>query len=410
MCEPGVALFAPVRGRGVRRNRGTGTLGLVALCLWAGAAISPPLQSAFAAEPKATARAKGAAPRPVDETQLRSTMAALGREFKRFDTDRFVILSDADAGWTRSRATVLEVTARRFEDAMAQMGLRVAAPKNKLMCVLIKDHERFEAFAAAQDGVTARWIGGYYSIRTNRVAFFDPRTSPDYVNADDRLAEARKQAQRAEEGAERARRNGERDAAETYRMIARHVRSEIQDREASLGAQAARTSAAKTAHEAAHLLAFNQGLQMRSKSYPFWLSEGFATCFEPATEEDARKGRFGPDVAVPRRDQDLARARAEGRTLPLSVLVTVDAPPDHDAEAAGAMYAQAHSLFRFLFEQDPKAMGGMFLDLSREETPPSPQRLLTLFEARFGAIDQVERRWLNWAGPAGAVATVATDE
>ncbi len=375
------------------KHGGTLVLGALAGTLWVGVALTPAVKIASAQN--AAASQRDAAVR-ADENQIRETLAALGPGFRRSETKRFVVLSDGDAGWTRTRGNLLETTAERFEDALSEMGLVAQPARSKLLCVLIADHERFEAFAAAQDGVLARWIGGYYAVKSNRIVFFDPRTSPDFAEADEKLDEARRQADRADERAAQARREGRRDVAEAYRAIARHVRSEVEGNEQSLGRQAARSSAAKTAHEAAHLLAFNRGLQMRSRAYPFWMSEGFATCFEPQSEDDAQRGRFGPGRAVPQRDRDLARALTEGRVVPLQALLAID-EPSGDGEAVSALYAQAHSLFRFLYEQDARALGGLFVDLSREAGEVAAGRHVELFEARFGSPAEVERKWRAWA-------------
>lgn len=384
------------------KHGGTLVLGALASAMWLGVALTPALTSA--ASPH-DARPREVGPR-VDEAQVRETLAALGPEFRRTETRQFVVLSDGDAAWTRTRAALLDATADRFEEAMAEMGLAAQASRHKLLCVLFNDHDRFEAFAAAQDGVIARWVGGYYAVKANRIVFFDPRTSPDFARADEKLEEARREAQRADERADRARREGRRDMAEAYRSIAQHVRNEVSGQEASLGQQASRSGASKTVHEAAHLLAFNRGLQMRSRAYPFWMSEGFATCFEPASEEDARRGRFGPGRAVPQRDRDFAEAIARGQTLPLRTLLTLE-EATHDGEGVGALYAQAHSLFRYLYKNDPKALGGLFLDLSRTEQEAKGDVFISMFEGRFGSVDVVERSWRASAWPkavAGATA------
>lgn len=382
---------------------GTLVWGALAGTLWMGVALTPAVK--IAAAQNSASGQRDAAPR-ADENQIRETLAALGPGFRRSETRRFVVLSDGDASWTRTRANLLETTAERFDDALSEMGLVPQPARSKLLCVLIADHDRFEAFATAQDGVLARWIGGYYAVKSNRIVFFDPRTSPDFAEADEKLDEARRQAERAEERATAARREGRRDVAEAYRAIARTVRNEVEGNERSLGRQAARSSAAKTAHEAAHLLAFNRGLQMRSMAYPFWMSEGFATCFEPLGEQEAQRGRFGPGHAVPQRDRDMARAFTEGRVVSLRTLLTID-EPSGDGEAVSALYAQAHSLFRFLYEQDARALGGLFVDIARENGEAATSggaRHLQLFEARFGDPAVVERKWRSWAERASLAA------
>ena len=81
------------------------------------------------------------------------------------------------------------------------------------------------------DSVDARWMGGYYEPVRNRVVAYDDRSS------------------------------------ESFRRIAHAPRAQ---------ADARRATRAKLAHEAAHLLAFNTGVQVRGVSYPEWFTEGLA--------------------------------------------------------------------------------------------------------------------------------------
>lgn len=335
----------------------------------------------------------GASPR-ADESQVSATLRALGPEFRRTETDHFVILSDSSRQWTRTRADILEQTADRFDDVMATMGLTPSAPRAKLLCVLFDDHDRFEAFAAAQDGVMARWVGGYYATGSNRVVFFNPRTGPGFDKADERVDEARRSAREAERGADEARRKGDDATAEVLQIIARRVTEDTKVAEDELAAHAARAAAGKTTHEALHLLAFNRGLQSRSRTYPFWMSEGFAASFEASSEEDAREGRFGPGHPVEVRERELDDAVRSGQLLPLRRLLVMEAAPVRDSAAAGVMYAQSYGFFRYLFERNPKALGALFSDLNAlPEGQVPPDRYLALFEARFGPLGQVERTW-----------------
>ena len=383
----------------------------LAAAIWGAVALTPWAKDALAAGQTRTVIASPKKEQiPVDEPQVAQSQRALGPGFKRIQTEHFVILSDGPGAWTRDKAQLLEITAERLAKVMNEMGLKFQPPRHKLMCVLIEDHDRFEAFAAAQDGVLARWIGGYYAVKTNRIVFFNPRTAPDFARADQDLEAARQQLRRAEDNADRARRKGEEQAENAYRFFAQSVRNQIERHESSIGDQAARSGASKTIHEAVHLLAFNCGLQMRSRAYPFWLSEGLATCFEPASEHDAKRGRFGPAHDVPVRDNELAHAIAQNSLIPLARFITLPEAPTGDAHAAGIMYAQAHSLFRFLYQRSPRAVGELFLDWSNlPPGDPKPARITELFEHRFGKINEVERAWRAWAATPARLVQATTD-
>lgn len=346
----------------------------------------------------------GSSPRgapPVDVASLRATLESLGEDFKSSETDHFIIVSDGEASWVRSTALLLEATNDCFNRFMGRLGLPIVQPREKLQCVLIRDHARFEAFAMGQDGVAAGWMGGYYATHTNRVVFYDAETSPEFLRARRRLEEFALEEKRGRDRARDARREGRKESEEAYRMLASHAREARERQHRVLADRAAQAGAAKTTHEAAHLLAFNRGLQLRSRQYPFWLSEGLATCFEAESVEAARKGRFGPDHPNPVREKEFGEALSEGELIPLEALVEMAAPAA-DENVARIMYAQAHSFFRWVYRYERAALAGLFSDIAREPAGGAggigPRRHGELFRARFGDPARLERRWLREAG------------
>lgn len=354
--------------------------------------------------------ASGAAPIPTDEEAVGATISALGASAARTHTDHFVIVGDADPAWARSTGLLLETTYERFERLMRHLKLPLAPPKSRLLCVLIKDHARFEAFARAQDNVDAGWMGGYYATHTNRVVFYDSETSPEFIAARERLAQIDEQAQRAKDDAARARRERKDDTADVYRSIAAKAEEASDRQRRQLADRAAQAGAAKATHEAAHLLAFNCGLQSRSRQYPFWLSEGLATCFEAESLAAAHKGLFGPDRDNPVRQRELAAAIAEGTLIPVEALIEMNAA-DPDEETARVMYAQAHSLYRWLHRHEREKLAGLYADIAREPAGMiPPRRQGELFRARFGPVARLERRWLHDAGAEALKLAAATDD
>lgn len=146
-------------------------------------------------------------------------------------TDRFLLLSDADPAWVREQGEWLERVATVFEDEARALGFRVNPPGAPLRVMLFAQRDEFIRFAREVDSVDARWMGGYYEPVRNRVVAYDDRSS------------------------------------ESFRRIAHAPRAQ---------ADARRATRAKLAHEAAHLLAFNSGVQVRGVSYPEWFTEGLA--------------------------------------------------------------------------------------------------------------------------------------
>lgn len=316
-----------------------------------------------------------------DESLVRETLAALGPEFRRTETAHFVVLSDADAAWTRARARLLEDARRQFYRAADRLGLDPLPHAHKLLCVLFADHERYLAFARAQDGLRADWVAGYYSPRANRVVFFDDRDSPEVRDA---LATLEGYQARADDARARAddARGADSRAADRLLASADALQSRIDAERARLHDAAAAISAAKTIHEAVHLLAFNAGVQTRHGEYPFWVSEGLAVAFEP----DDPSRPFGPDRENPARAAEFRRLVETGRVMPVAELVVLRAVPDHDAPTADVMYTQSWALFSFLHRRDRAALGRYLVAL-RERLPRealSDQDHLDLFRRHFG--------------------------
>lgn len=346
----------------------------------------------------------------VDEAVIAGVLASLGPGFGRYETDRFVIACDGSAAWSRSTGVLLETTFDRFERLMRHLGVPMIEPEQKLACVLIQDHDRFEAFALAQDGIEARWMGGYYATHTNRVVFYDTETAPDFVRARNRLNELNEQAERAREQASDARRQKRQEAEALYRTLATRARESGERQRRLLADRAAQAGAAKTTHEAAHLLAFNCGLQLRSRQYPFWLNEGLATCFEAESVEAARKGHFGPERENPVRQREFAAAIAEAALVPLEALVEMTAA-DPDEDVSRVMYAQAHALYRWLHRHERQSLAGLYADIAREPAGMiSAKRQGELFRARFGDPARLERRWLRDAGAEAMKIAAAGEE
>jgi hypothetical protein len=201
--------------------------------------------------------------------------------------------------------------------------------------------------------------------------------------------------------------------AEAYGSLAEAARADARRQRAELERQARAASVSKTLHEAAHLVAFNCGLQSRAHQYPFWMSEGLAACFEAAGEEEARRGRFGPEYENPTREREFAQALNEGALIPLEAFVEmVVVPGAHggDEETARVMYAQGYAFFRWAYRYEKERLAALFMDIAAE--PPGmigPRRQGELFARRFGDPGALEARWLRDAPRTRMIATGQDD-
>ncbi|MFG0292527.1 MAG: DUF1570 domain-containing protein [Phycisphaerales bacterium JB050] len=329
---------------------------------------------------------------PVDEGDLSLVRDQLGSrwyEFGRYESQNFVVLSDASRDWTNRRLALLERTHFQFTRTMKLMGLQAIPAEEKLLCILFAEHADYADFAQRTDKVQAPWVAGYYASGSNRIVMYDDATGPTFARANQQIAELEKQADEARTQA----RGVDRSQAARAEDYAKRVREHAEREGERIRSLIRAASDAKAVHEATHLIAFNCGLQSRSRRYPFWLTEGLATNFET---EDAT-GAFGPDRPIAAREKDFKVRMEAGELVPVSELVTLSDIEHYESEQAGAVYAQSYALFRYLFRTRREALGQLFRDIQSEPAGQiSDARMLELFESRIGPADLVEREWLRF--------------
>ncbi len=323
----------------------------------------------------------------VDEITLDATADLLGPGFRRYETAHFVILSDCEPGWTRTKASVLERTRQEFYKFARRLGLPVIPHERKLLCVLINDYEQYRRFAREHDHLDASWIAGHYAIDANRIVFYNDMTGPAFARA---LAELERLDTQATQLASASDGANTRNASLMLRQNAFDVRRRIDARRRDLADQASRFATAKTVHEAVHLLSFNTGLQVPSRTYPLWLSEGLASSFE--TDDPSRA--FGPRFPSPAREETFRRLLREDRLVPWHDLIAMINPPTQDDDRVEAVYAQSHVLFSYLarFERDRLASYLLRLASDTHAPPQTPDQQARLFTEVFGPVDQIATR------------------
>jgi hypothetical protein len=177
-----------------------------------------------------------------------------------------------------------------FNAEAAQMGFTPAMPASPMTIIFFAERADFVRFARDVDRIDASAMGGYYATAPNHVVLYDDRSSPSFAFAI--------QAGTAQQ---------------------RHAAAK----------QAAIETRRKIAHEAAHLLAFNTGVQRVGVDYPAWFTEGLA--------ERVASRAMGEE---PRSD-----AGSPWRTFATFLFAT-------DAEER---YAAAHSIFESLASVRPDA-------------------------------------------------------
>ncbi len=296
----------------------------------------------------------------ADSAAYRTTRRLLPEFFVDYETKRFVVLSDASPQWTRAQCELLERTYHQFHRYARRIGVEPRPLRHKLVCVLFEEHQDYQVFARANDGVTAEWISGYYSPKADRVVFYNIETNPAFAASASAL-----QGSRGASGVAATR------IAEDY----------------------AKASIATTVHEAIHQLAFHTRIQSPHVENPLWISEGLATSFETDRTGEA----FGPDRAYAPRQQQFRKLLAEDKLIPLRELVTWTQMPDHEDDTITAVYHQSYALVTWMSRFRSDELRDYLVAMSNEQGGrPTPQRHLRIFEEAFGNVDRLERVWLRY--------------
>ncbi|MCC6284820.1 MAG: DUF1570 domain-containing protein [Phycisphaerales bacterium] len=323
----------------------------------------------------------------AEEKAVGEVEAALGPAFRRMESAHFVVLSDSDPEWVRSRLAMMEHTRREFFRVARSLNLPVVPHERKLLCILIESYDDFIAYSAEHDGISAAWIAGYYSLPHNRVVFYNDVNGPAFSPRLETLAERHRASKVRHAGA----------AAPTGAHEARDPARETEQAMREVERLASDFSVAKTVHETVHLLSFNTGLQSPSRAYPIWLSEGLASNFEtPDTS-----GTFGPGMVSSERERTFARLLESGRLMPLGRLVGLAEVPPDETQAVEQVYAQAHVLFAHLYATRRVSLGRYFEDLSARTGSTSAADHVRIFERCFGTVRDIEEELASSARKAG---------
>ncbi len=303
-----------------------------------------------------------------NETEIAATLDELGSGFRRTESRHFVVLSDADASWVRSRIALMEKTRHEFYRAGRKIDVGLVPHQHKLLCVLMDDYEAFLEFARRHDGVVSPWVAGYYSVPRNRVVFYNDANGPAFGSALRTIEEreaSRPSVRHAGEGQRAVGASAPGDAGARLRRAREAVEEDARN-----------FAVAKTVHETVHLLAFNTGLQRRDRTYPIWLSEGIASSFETHDTQ----GLFGPERPSPLRAAAFGRLVDEGRLMDWERLVSLVEVPD--GEAVEQVYAQGHALMAHLYRTDRRALGAYLAELNAKDVPPA--EFAAVFAKHFG--------------------------
>ncbi|MEX2673226.1 MAG: DUF1570 domain-containing protein [Phycisphaeraceae bacterium] len=308
-------------------------------------------------------------------------------------SDHFLIVYDMPHAWADTRVRLLEQVHDAFYEQLIKAGFQPLPLHERLVCILFASHDDYLAYAR-QIGVGAMEnTGGFYTSAANRVVFFSNRANPQLRQHGQRLEQMRRQIQQLRAALAEAEQRGDVSRAQNLRNRRIRALQALTQLENQYNAAIGRGNMSQTLHEAAHLLAFNSGIQDRRRAYPLWVSEGLATAFE--TTNPARP--FGPGHDNPSRRHALTEAFNNQRVRPLADLIALRATRDIRPAERGAVYAQMWGMFHFLWTHHLEALRDHLQAIaSGELRTGNAEANRQAFEQSFGDLEPLERQWREY--------------
>lgn len=269
-------------------------------------------------------------------------------------TEHFVVAHAAGVSEAQELADLLEHAHQHFHLSFEQMGFDLATPAARLSWISFADSADYSAYARRADRADMSWLNGYYSAKTNRVAILGPHVFHDPAAQGVLVPAATGQA------GDIAAMAGD-DVPEPFMKIA---------------------------HELAHQLAFNTGLQKRGVMYPLWVSEGLATRYETEVFGALNKARARRLVAL----------RDQGRLMDLDELIGLTRLPD-SLDRCEDVYAQAWGFFGFVADRRTAHLKDYLTHLSTLRRGARPAAALAgEFTDSFGPLLSLETDWAAYLG------------
>ena len=327
---------------------------------------------------------------PRDESAETALAASFGPEFTTLATEHFLLVYDTEKVWTENRAELLERAHDRFFEEFQSHGLQPVPVHERLVCLLFNEYSDYVKYGQTTDRQNVGGFNGYYSGRTNRIAYYNDKTGPQYIQYVKHVEDLKKRLPGFTARLRQARGNAQQLRQIRFEM--NQVRREMAWYQTRINAFARKGNTATTIHEAVHQLSYNCGIQGRGVSYPFWLSEGLATNFEAPDDLQA----FGPSKDNLNRRQNLAEAYKNKRVLPLQTMIGLAGPKPIGPVTVLDEYAQSWGLFRFCYLHHQEGLLAYLRDMrSRDSGHLSPEQHVEAFEKAMGPIADMQEAWIQ---------------
>ena len=298
-------------------------------------------------------------------------VTCFGYSFVRHTTKHFQLLYRDRSSSNRivcESCDLLEKVYREFYAGFSRAGFKLQAVAKPLPWIVFDSQSPYRDFARIADGMESPSLESYYSVRSNQVVLM--QAAVNQVSHE---------------------RHCDRDSTPAVVESWLSGMDRLPQKPNLPTGGGGMLEVRRAAHEAAHQLAFNSGLQKRGVMYPLWVSEGLATNFEA----DSLRAVGVARANFPRQRQLLAAHRA-ARLMPLKSFVSLVQIPLGNPEAANDLYAESWALFNFLFKTRRAELRAYFQHLSDLETGPrTPEAMRYEFTSTFGSIEAIERSWLD---------------
>ncbi len=265
------------------------------------------------------------------------------------------IIKHKDGKFAEETSTILEKLYDDYFEFFSETGFDLNKPERKLKWLIFENRKDFIEYSTLNDFMDMSYVDGYYSPLTNRIAIKKP-----------------------EKGFEKLNNN----SVNNFGFSRVNPSIEFADRDPYSGV-------IKIAHETAHQLAFNTGLQNKKTMYPFWVSEGFAMNFENmifVPSDFAGNNEY--------RKKYLIKAVKEGKNFALEDLLVITRVPCLTASEVNVLYAQSWGFFNFIYKTQSEELKKYLNFLSRNpDLSAEKDLILQDFERFFGDIRNLEKSW-----------------
>ena len=272
-----------------------------------------------------------------------------GEGFSISASDHFWVAHDGGQGEARKLSALLEQAFGDFRAGFQQAGFDLNEPDHKLGWISFSDSEHFTRYVLRTEGMDLSRLSGFYSSKTNRVVMVKSNSPEDFG----------------------------------YRSP-----EHIDGRISAITGDADPNQLVKIAHELAHQLAFNTGLQKRGVMYPLWVSEGLATQYETAL--------LSGGITNAARNDRLVQMRVDGRIIELKEFVCLTRLPADNGRCED-IYAQGWGFFKFLLKHHPDRLREYLKTLyCKKNGYRSIETLHQEFSDHFGTIDSLNKEWCEF--------------